>query len=226
MGQSSDGTLPRPHKIDEKQQHMMGPALSQKAGAGNARTVAHKQSATAAPGQENVPVGTPSAKPAGKKRKSTEPHAGAESRVPAKKQKANATPGAAASAAVDISDIQLPGEEFDEVPVFDTCDEIRRKINAHLTKSGVTQAQFCRDIYAQLKGPSRPANVPQSSTLATFRRAKGAVAGAKSYIFYGAYVYFEKLRIKQGKPKTKHRLAMEETWGKGGMDRTMDHRQT
>jgi len=53
------------------------------------------------------------------------------------------------SAGVDISAIHLDGEENDSVPIFDSCDEVRRKINAHLKKPGVTQAQFCRDILAR-----------------------------------------------------------------------------
>ncbi|KAM7199266.1 hypothetical protein V8F33_004514 [Rhypophila sp. PSN 637] len=61
-----------------------------------------------------------------------------------------AAPTAAASGAIDISDVHLEGEETDSVPVYDTCDEVRRKINAHLKKPGVTQAQFGRDILAQL----------------------------------------------------------------------------
>jgi hypothetical protein len=40
--------------------------------------------------------------------------------------------------------------------------------------------------------------------------------GNTSGIFYGAYVYFEKLRIKEGKSKSKKRQEMEETHGKSG----------
>jgi hypothetical protein len=146
-----------------------------------------------------------------------------------KKQKVGAAgegnqTGAAGRAAtvVDLSDIELPGEETDEVPVFETCDEIRKKINAHLKKPGMTKAQLCRDIYAQLKGPCRPAKVFQSSQLDSFRGRKGALAGAKTPIFYGAYVFFEKLRIKEGKPKSKHRQEMEELWEPLGMRRDLD----
>ncbi|GAB1310750.1 hypothetical protein MFIFM68171_00960 [Madurella fahalii] len=162
-------------------------------------------------------------------------------KVPAKKRKTSATDSAATnnttttsggkrqrgatnSVAVDLSGIELDGEEDDEVPVYDTCDEIRRKINAHLRKPGVTQAQLCRDIYAQLKGPCRPKNPFQSSQLANFRRMKGALSGARSSLFYGAYVFFEKLRIKEGKPKSKHREEMETEWGHAGMRRDIDNR--
>lgn len=43
-------------------------------------------------------------------------------------------------------------------------------------------------------------------------------------MFYAAYVYFEKVRLAEGKPKSKHRLKMEEIWGdKGGFNVTRGH---
>lgn len=38
-------------------------------------------------------------------------------------------------------------------------------------------------------------------------------------IFYAGYVFFEKKRIAEGKPKSKKRHEMEEIWP-GGVDRT------
>ncbi|KAI2632728.1 hypothetical protein GGS21DRAFT_139177 [Xylaria nigripes] len=123
----------------------------------------------------------------------------------------------------DITDIHLDGEETDEIPIYDSCDEIRKKINQHLNMPGVTQAQFCRDIYSQMKKPKCKAI--QSKQLADFRALKGSRAGAKSSVFYAAYVYFEKIRIVQNKPKSAHRESMEERWaGEGGYSRTEDHR--
>ena len=155
-------------------------------------------------------------------------------KMPTKKQKtaANSTAGTKAkagakggsSAAVDISDIHLEGEEDDAVPVYETCDEVRRKINAHLKKPGVTQAQFCRDMYAQLHSEKKPGNIG-SSQLTRFRNNKGPRAGSTSSVFYGAYVFFEKIRVKEGKPKSKHREEMERIWAKqGGFDREHDGR--
>ncbi|KAG5811137.1 hypothetical protein H9Q74_013706 [Fusarium xylarioides] len=123
----------------------------------------------------------------------------------------------------DISDIHLEGEETDEVPIYDDCDEIRRKINAHMKIPSVTQAQFCRDIYAQFKAPT--CKGIQSKQLSDFRKAKGSNAGAKSSVFYGAYVYFEKLRIAQKKPVTKHRIEMAYLHP-GGIPRNRDDRTT
>lgn len=121
----------------------------------------------------------------------------------------------------DISNIHLDGQETDEVPVWDTADEIRKKINAHLKTPGLTQAQFCRDVYAQLNAPK--CKGIQSKQLGDFRGLTGARAGTKSSVFYGAYVYFEKLRIAEGKPKSQHRTTMEEIYPRG-LDLEHDHR--
>ncbi|KAI1114057.1 hypothetical protein F5Y14DRAFT_416047 [Nemania sp. NC0429] len=118
----------------------------------------------------------------------------------------------------DISGIYLPGEETDSVPVFDTCDEVRRKIDAHLRTPGLTQSQFCRDLYAQLRAP-RWKGI-QAKQLADFGAMEGARNGARSTVFYAAYVYFEKLRLARGEPKSAHRETMEALWGGcGGFDR-------
>lgn len=121
----------------------------------------------------------------------------------------------------DLHSIHLPGEETDSVPVFETCDVIRRKITAHLKTPGMTQAQFCRDLHAQLKMPG--CKSIQSKMLNDFRGKKGPIAGCTSSVYYAAYVYFEKLRIAEGKPKSKHRLEMEKIHPRGA-DRERDGR--
>ncbi|SPJ88775.1 uncharacterized protein FTOL_12669 [Fusarium torulosum] len=141
---------------------------------------------------------------------------------------AGGTPSKAPSSAAktskdlpDISEIYLQGEETDEVPVYDDCDEFRRKINAHMKTPGLTQAQFCCDLYAQLKAPKCKSIQPKQLT--DFRVAKGSNTGAKSSVFYAAYVYFEKLRIAQGKPTTKHREHIFSIYPEG-FPRDTDHR--
>jgi hypothetical protein len=128
------------------------------------------------------------------------------------------------SAMYDISNITLAGEETDVVQVYETCDEIRRKIAAHLRKDGVTQAAFLRDLVAQFhtdKGPSQL----QTRQLAGFRGKKGAVTGCTSPIFYASYIFFEKERIAANAPKSKHREEMEKIWAsKGGFDLEHDGR--
>jgi hypothetical protein len=128
----------------------------------------------------------------------------------------NTKSGSNAKGPVDVSDVYLDGEEDEDVPIFDTCDEVRRKIRAHLRQDGVTQAAFARDLSASFPGDHKVS----AAQVRTFLGKKGARAGGNSDVFYGAYVYFEKVRIKTGKPKSKHRMEMEEVWDDlGGMDR-------
>lgn len=122
----------------------------------------------------------------------------------------------------DISQVHLDGEETDSVPVFDTADELRKKISAHLKTPGLTQAQFGRDLYAQLQEPT--CKGIGSKQLSDFRGKKGPTAGCTSAVFYAAYVYFEKIRIAKGKPKSKHRMEMELVHGSDGMRRDRDGR--
>lgn len=128
----------------------------------------------------------------------------------------------AATEIPDISDIHFHDEKTDNVPVFDSADEIRKKINAHLKTPGLTQAQFCRDLFAQLQAPTCKAI--QSKQLADFRAKKGPLSGCTSSVCYTAYVLFEKIRLAKGKPKSAHRLEMEKAH-RGGVDRTHDGRQ-
>jgi hypothetical protein len=135
-------------------------------------------------------------------------------KIPTKKAKPTETAPSSSSTqapAADPFSIELDGMYTDSVEVYDSCDEIRRKITVHLLKPGVTKAQFCRDLKAMLYSPSAPARI-QSNQLDQFRGYKGAGHGNTSVVYYTAYVYFERLRIAEGKPKTKHRLGMEDAW--------------
>lgn len=118
----------------------------------------------------------------------------------------------------DFSDVKLDGEEDQSVPVFDSCDEVRRKIRAHLKLPGVTQAAFLRELAKNL-GEGKKI---QSKVLNDFLGKKGASAGNTSSVFYAAYVFFEKMRLKEGKPKSKHRLEMERLH-RGGFDVSRRH---
>ncbi|RDW68497.1 hypothetical protein BP5796_09154 [Coleophoma crateriformis] len=116
---------------------------------------------------------------------------------------------------LDVSSVKLDGEETMEVPVYDTCDEIRRKITAFLREPGVTQAAFLREI---AKSFPDGRNSPQSKVLKDFLAKKGARAGNTSAVFYGSYVFFEKMRIRDGKPKTQLREEMERIYAGGDSD--------
>ena len=115
---------------------------------------------------------------------------------------------------VDITDVHLDGEDTDSVPIFDTCTEIRRKIGMHLRNASVTNAQFCRDLQAQYHTSRGPAKI-QGGQIQRFRSRNQPLAGCTNSVYYAAYVFFEKMRIKQKKPKSKHRLEMEKRWPRG-----------
>lgn len=120
------------------------------------------------------------------------------------------------SPAVSITAVTLPGEETDSIPIYDTCDEVRHKISAHLCLPSVTGAQFCRDIAAMYHLTNKKIQLKQ---LSDFRNKKGAHAGNTSVVYYAAYVFFEKTRVAQGKAKSKARLNMEELYkDDGGVD--------
>ncbi|KAG8530868.1 uncharacterized protein KY384_004225 [Bacidia gigantensis] len=113
---------------------------------------------------------------------------------------------------INRSLLLLDGEEDGEVEIYDTCDEIRRKIAAHLRDPTNVQAQFLREIAACLPDPDMKV---QSSSLNTFQKKKGPLAGNESRVYYAAYCYFEKKRIAEGKSKTQMRLEMEDAWPSG-----------
>ncbi|KAI1473162.1 uncharacterized protein F4812DRAFT_411810 [Daldinia caldariorum] len=115
------------------------------------------------------------------------------------------------SKALDTGDIKLGGEDTQSVKVHDTCDEIRKKIRAFLRKPHITRSAFCRAI-----GESFPEHKQISPRqLKAFLDKKGSMSGNTSPVFYGAYVFFEKLRIKEGKPKSEMRLEMEKIHPRG-----------
>ena len=97
-----------------------------------------------------------------------------------------------------------------------SCKEIRRKIAAYFRTTGITQAEFLRQIGKQIY----PEQKLQSKLLNDFRKKAGLEAGNTSAVFHASYVYFEKLRLKEGKPKSKHRLDMEGQWALEGFDIT------
>ena len=122
---------------------------------------------------------------------------------------------------IDSSNVHLSGEEHDDIRVYDTCDEVRRKVSAYLKRTGATRAQFCRILHAQFNSRSAPASI-QSSQLSRFRNSKGPNTGNTSSVFYAAYGFFEKLRIKAGRPKSRQRMEMERIWP-NGVDRKRIH---
>lgn len=115
----------------------------------------------------------------------------------------------------DVSNVQnLPGEEEEDVSIYDTCDDIRAKIQSHLRQPGITQASFLREI---VKTYTTPQSI-QSKQLSDFLSKRGANSGNTSRVYYASYVYFEKLRLKWAQEKTKKRKDVEKIFP-GGMER-------
>lgn len=115
-----------------------------------------------------------------------------------------------------MSGIELGGEDDESVPIYDTCDEIRRKIAAYLREPNVTQTGFLRELAKMLTDPSAKL---QSKQLKDFQTKKGALEGQTSRIYYAAYLFFEKQRLLQGKSKSKKRENNEKVWAlEGGID--------
>ncbi|KAI6897312.1 hypothetical protein KC318_g10260 [Hortaea werneckii] len=108
--------------------------------------------------------------------------------------------------AAELSDIHLEGEETEETPIFETCNDIRRHLNDTLKHT--TQANLARQLDALL--PESNVSVRHLRKLLDF---KGVQGGAHSPAFCAAYGYYEKIRIRQNKNKGKKRQTMEEIWG-------------
>lgn len=171
------------------------------------------------PGKKSAdkPKPTKSA-PASKKRKSDA--AAAEDGDAAPSSKKSKTSKASKPDPLDVSGVTLDGEEDHSVPVFDTCDAVRRKINAILRKDGVTKAGFLRAAAAA----SRHDGTIGANSLNNFLRSKGALKGNTNAVYYHAYVFFEKLRLKQGKPKDKLQEGTEKANPQGiNTERSSDH---
>ncbi|TAQ84338.1 hypothetical protein B7494_g7341 [Chlorociboria aeruginascens] len=116
---------------------------------------------------------------------------------------------------VDLSGITLDGESSDQVEIYDTCDEVRKNINAYLQEPHVTQAGFCREISKTFSSGKKVS----AKNLTDFLGKRGPRAGNTSAAYYAAYVFFEKLRLKNGKAKSRHREGMKSIHGQeGGMD--------
>jgi hypothetical protein len=106
---------------------------------------------------------------------------------------------------LDVSGVTLAGEATDRVTVFDDCDAVRGKIRAFLANPNITQAAFLRAIAATYSDGRRL----QGAQLNRFLSMKGASHGYSSGIFYAAFVFFEKVRIRDGHPKSPERVEME-----------------
>jgi hypothetical protein len=92
---------------------------------------------------------------------------------------------------------------------------MRTKIRAFLRTQDISQAALAREMEKCCPDGRKF----QSASLTQFLGKKGPRAGHQMGVFYAAYVYFEKLRIKERRPKSQFRLEMEDEWDYlGGFD--------
>jgi hypothetical protein len=97
-------------------------------------------------------------------------------------------PGSAEDPLLFLTVVELAGEDNGEVPIYDTCDEIRRKIHAFFRDpkfSGVTQKRFreeCGNI------------APGSYQL--FMKKRGPTAGAEMVLYPNAWVFRLRLSVR------------------------------
>ncbi|KAH9857893.1 hypothetical protein C2E23DRAFT_801906 [Lenzites betulinus] len=107
--------------------------------------------------------------------------------------------GKAASVAKNWYEIELEGEEEGGVEVYDDCNEIRRKIRLLQKQPDFKVTHWLKEI----------GNINNNS-YQRFMKATGPTGGASNGTYYAAYVYFEKVRIAEGKKKTAKRLRNEQ----------------
>lgn len=88
------------------------------------------------------------------------------------------------------------------IPIYDDCNEIRRKIRFFFSDSN-TEYKCTQKHFLEVIG-----NV-NSNSYRRFMAAKGEGGGAENGTYTGAYIFFEKRRIWEGKPKGKKRLDSE-----------------
>ncbi|KAI9898052.1 hypothetical protein N3K66_006412 [Trichothecium roseum] len=113
---------------------------------------------------------------------------------------------------LDTGDVELPGEDTGSVVVFELPRNIRTKLNA-LLKKGVTQAALARALSQMMpEGATVSTHV-----LRTFLGHRHIMDGSDSAAFYAGYVLCEKLRLKEGKPKSKFREEVEAAHGPRGV---------
>ncbi|KAF7960975.1 hypothetical protein EAE96_000645 [Botrytis aclada] len=108
----------------------------------------------------------------------------------------------------DVSDIELEGEDIESVPIYDSCHEIRKKIKVFFRNVSSNESAFCREI-AKTFPDGRGV---LTKTLNNFMKQKDP-HGNQSPAYYAAYVFFEKTRIRDGKPKSQDRVNSEKSLG-------------
>jgi len=93
---------------------------------------------------------------------------------------------------------QILDVELEDENVYDNCDEVRRKLSVLIQSPGMTQTRVCNKLIEC-----------NSNALNKFLSKKGWNQGAGSDVYENAYLFFEKVRIFNKEPKSKHRVKSE-----------------
>ncbi|KAJ6639280.1 hypothetical protein Bhyg_12023 [Pseudolycoriella hygida] len=88
-------------------------------------------------------------------------------------------------------------------PVFDDCEEVRRKIKEYIFKISAKESTFARAIKVHHR------------SLIHFLGQEGSNRGAGNIAYPAAYYYFEKMRIAHHEEKSEHRKCSEKRFPNG-----------
>lgn len=114
---------------------------------------------------------------------------------------------------LNVFSVSLP-DDYDHTkllyPVYDTCDEIRRKLRAVLRRKEVTRRQLVLALCKTRNGSlCEGGYCLTTSQLYRFLAMDGALVGRSCHLYYAGYLFFEKMRIRDRQPKSAERLRME-----------------
>ncbi|KAF8213275.1 hypothetical protein K438DRAFT_2009508 [Mycena galopus ATCC 62051] len=119
-------------------------------------------------------------------------------RVDGAESSSSSTGKAKAKAIMRWQDVELEKNADGSVPVYDLPGDVRRKIRALLSTPGFKVTHWLEEI-----------GRVNSNSYNRFMRFKDKYDGGPNGTYYCAYVYFEKVRIANGKPKSAGRKKNE-----------------
>ncbi|KII93199.1 hypothetical protein PLICRDRAFT_170979 [Plicaturopsis crispa FD-325 SS-3] len=149
--------------------------------------------------EEGAPTDAPAAKenvPVAKKARTSDASGDAATK-PKPKGKGKAK-DAAPAVPVKWTEVKLDGEDEDAVPVYDDCNEVRRKIRLLQKEPNWKVTHWLKEIGGI-----------NNNSYSRFMKETGPDGGASNGTYKAAYIYFEKVRIAEGKKKTAKRSRNE-----------------
>jgi len=102
-----------------------------------------------------------------------------------------------------------------EGPIYDSFRQLREKVDAFIEKEGISAAALCRmlglgqKVYAEWLY-ANGVRIERAKTLPPRREGQG---GQHFGFLWGAYHFFERLRLAEGRPKSKDRVENERSGG-------------